>query len=187
MALRRTFTNRILRRAFHMSKEQQTISEILRQNKQRAIVGASSRDNLAGLVKLLQAHRVGAVPVFDMKKSGIVEDTKILQIEGIISERDVIRDLALSNVPLEEIKVSAAMTPKSRLIVVSDKTTAGEAVELMLQNNIRHLVVLEKANWTFTGIVSIKDVVHGAFYADEQTKAAEAAFNARAISLAGSW
>jgi len=180
LAMRRCFS-------FHVTQEQQTIRSILEANKQSKIIGASSRDNLETITKLLQQYKVGALPVFDCAHSGLLEKTKTLQIEGIISERDVVRELALSNLSLKEIPVATAMTPKSKLIVVSESTSAGDAIELMLAKNIRHLVVLEKKGWTFTGLVSIKDVLHGLFYKDQQSSQAQDAFRARAIASAASW
>lgn len=189
--IRRTFfrTTPALARSFsfHVSQEQQSIRSILEANKQEKIIGASSRDSLEGITKLLQQYKVGALPVFDCAHSGLLEKTKTLQIEGIISERDVVREIALSNIPLKEIPVATAMTPKSKLIVVSESTSAGDAIELMLQKNIRHLVVLEKKGWTFTGLVSIKDVLHGLFYADQASTKSQEAFQARAVGLAASW
>jgi len=180
-------TPAVRRFTFHISQEQQNIRAILEANKQDKIIGASSKDSLDTITKLLQQYKVGALPVFDCAHSGLLEKTKTLQIEGIISERDVVRELALSNISLSEIPVSAAMTPKSKLIVVSESTTAGDAIELMLQKNIRHLVVLEKKGWTFTGLLSIKDVLHGLFYKDQESVKSQEAFQARAIGVAASW
>lgn len=173
--------------SFHVTQENQTIRNILTANKQEKIIGASSKDSLQEVITLLQQYKVGAMPVFDCAHSGLLEKTKTLQIEGIISERDVVRELALSNIPLKEIPVATAMTPKSKLIVVSESTTAGDAIELMLQKNIRHLVVLEKKGWTFTGLVSIKDVLHGLFYHDQESTKSQEAFQARALGMAASW
>jgi len=175
------------RRFLHVTQEDQSIRAILEANNQDKIIGASSKDNLEGIIKLLNQYKVGALPVFDCARSGLLEKTKTLQIEGIISERDVIRELALSNLPLKEIPVATAMTPKSKLIVVSEGTTAGDAIDLMLQKNIRHLVVLEKKGWTFTGLVSIKDVLHGLFYKDKESMKSQEAFQARAVGMAASW
>jgi len=176
-----------LSRTLHVSREEQTIRQILEANKQTKIIGCSNKDNLENVTKLLQQYRVGALPVFSVAQSGLLDKSSTLQIEGIISERDIVREIALSQIPLREMPVEAAMTPKSKLIVVSESTTAGEAIETMLARNIRHLVVLEKSGWTFSGLVSIKDVLHGLFYADENTKKAQEAFTARAVGMAASW
>jgi len=190
-ALRRStlpMTRRLVRN-FQVTQDTQKIKEIVSAQKQTHVIGAALNDNLENITKLLQQYKVGALPVFNVKESGILPESeaKILQVEGIISERDVIRDLALSDLPLKEITVQASMTPKSRLIVVSGNSTAAEGIELMLAKNIRHLVVLDNVAWNFAGLVSIKDVIHGLYYADEVSKKAKEAFVARSVGMAASW
>ncbi|MFN2388229.1 MAG: cyclic nucleotide-binding/CBS domain-containing protein [Actinomycetota bacterium] len=74
-------------------------------------------------------------------------------IEGIITERDVLRAVAHGLVPWST-NVSDCMTADPA--TVSPTTGAGAALRMMLDNNYRHLPVVE--NGGLVGIVSLRDL-----------------------------
>lgn len=74
-------------------------------------------------------------------------------IEGIITERDVLRAVARGLVPWST-SVSDCMTAKP--VTVSSFTTTGTALSMMLANGYRHLPVVDDG--TLVGIVSLRDL-----------------------------
>jgi len=76
-------------------------------------------------------------------------------VVGIISERDVIRDVVLKGKDIGKVTVGDIMS--SNLTTVGPETSLDECMQLMTEKRIRHLPVL--LNGSLTGIVSIGDVV----------------------------
>ncbi len=105
-------------------------------------ISASSRSSIREVAQIMKKENISSVI--------ITSDTKPI---GIVTERDIVRAVAdgLSyDSPIETI-----MT-KGLIMVTPDKDVT-EALLIMYQNNIRHLVVInEKGN--LLGVVSIRDV-----------------------------
>lgn len=105
----------------------------------------SPADTVAHAVSALREHNVGALVV---SADGSAMD-------GIISERDVVRRLAAESSAALERPVSEVMTTPVRTCAMSDDLA--ELARTMTDNRIRHLVV--EADGVMVGIVSIGDVV----------------------------
>ncbi len=90
-------------------------------------------------------HKVGALLV--KKESG--------ELDGIATERDVLRFCSLNKGNLEGATIKEAMTQK--LIVASPDTTVDEAMSLMTEHRFRHLPVLKSG--IPIGMISIGDLV----------------------------
>ena len=91
-------------------------------------------------------RRIGAILV--MNESG--------RIEGILSERDIVRVIAERGAGILNEPVTAAMT---RNVVTCDRTaTVGSIMETMTRNKFRHLPVVEDGR--VVGVISIGDVVN---------------------------
>ena len=73
---------------------------------------------------------------------------------GIITEADFVRKLVAANKMASELKVNAIMSPKFRW--VEPTTTIEDAVQKMLNNNIRRLLVLE--NQKLVGVITQTDL-----------------------------
>jgi CBS domain-containing protein len=121
-----------------------SVSHILRA-KGRDITTAKSTDNLHSIAQTLAAKRIGAIVVVDAKG----------HIEGIISERDVVRCVAQDGAEALGIKVSQVMTKKVKTCSESDSEI--ELMALMTENRIRHLPVVTDGK--LAGMISIGDVV----------------------------
>lgn len=76
-------------------------------------------------------------------------------IEGIVSERDVVRRLAERGAQSLDEPVSSVMTSEVRTCVPSD--TCDDLMRVMTEHRMRHLPVVVDGN--LSGIVSIGDVV----------------------------
>lgn len=104
-------------------------------------------------LKSLEEFNVGALLV--------VNGGKIL---GVVSERDIVRQLAKNENRSLEQPVSQWMT--SNVIAVSPSTSINDCMQLMSQAHIRHLPVVEDGQ--LLGMISIGDVVR-AVISDQQS------------------
>lgn len=101
-------------------------------------------DKVFDALKLMSEKNIGAVLVMDKGK-----------IEGIFSERDYARKVALEGKSSRELLVKDIMSPNV-LFVTPDKSCE-DCMALMIGKRIRHLPVLEEKK--LMGIISIGDVV----------------------------
>jgi len=63
---------------------------------------------------------------------------------GIVTERDIVRKACVNDVSTSKVTNKEIMSPK--LITIGHDSSASTAVDIMLRNNIRHLLVVDKAN-----------------------------------------
>jgi CBS domain-containing protein len=75
--------------------------------------------------------------------------------EGILSERDIVRELGKHGPSFLDQPVETIMT--STLVGCSREDTADEVLEKMTDGRFRHIPVLEKGR--MVGLISIGDVV----------------------------
>lgn len=121
-----------------------TVATIL--NSKPNVVHTISADaSLGQAASLLAENRIGALVVCGPDHS----------VEGILSERDVVRDLAKAGVDAMEHTVGQSMTSNVKLC--SSDYTIAQVMEIMTANRFRHLPVVESGK--LTGIISIGDVV----------------------------
>jgi CBS domain-containing protein len=120
-----------------------TVHAIL-ESKGHQVVSVGADARVAEAVKVLGEKRIGAILV--MKGSAI---------EGILSERDVVRVLAERGAAILDEPVSKVMTRK---VVTCGRTeTVSGLMEKMTQGKFRHLPVVEDGR--VIGLVSIGDIV----------------------------
>ena len=120
-----------------------TVHAIL-DSKGHQVQGVEPDAKLSAAIKILAERKIGAVLV--MSKA---------RIEGILSERDIVRVLGERGAGVLEEPVSAVMTRK----VVSCKPadTVASIMEMMTLGKFRHLPVVEGEK--VVGLISIGDVV----------------------------
>jgi CBS domain-containing protein len=63
---------------------------------------------------------------------------------GIVTERDIVRKACVNDVSTSKVTNKEIMSPK--LITIAPDSSASTAVDIMLRNNIRHLLVVDKDN-----------------------------------------
>ena len=114
--------------------------------------------SIGDAVQLLETHGVGAVVVSADGTS----------VDGILSERDIIRGLAKDGESLLGRSVASLMTRDVETCAGGD--TGREVLALMTQRRFRHLPVVKDG--ALAGIVSIGDVVKSRL--DEIASEAEA-------------
>ena len=94
---------------------------------------------------LLVSHNIGSV---------VVEEDSVVQ--GILTERDILRLAAEDPTVLAQLRVEDAMTRE--VVVALPEDSVDYVMEIMTRNRIRHLPVVEDG-WML-GILSIGDVVN---------------------------
>ena len=99
---------------------------------------------LSAAIKILSEKRIGAVLV--MSKG---------QIEGILSERDIVRVLGERGAVVLDEPVSAVMTRK--VVSCRQSDTVSGIMEMMTSGKFRHLPVVEDGR--VVGLISIGDIV----------------------------
>ena len=99
------------------------------------------------VAKFMGLHNIGAVPV--------LEQSDKLTLKGIFSERDLLRRCIAKEIDLFKTPVDEVMTEK--VIVVESKDTPEYCIQIMKQENIRHMPVIE--NKDLIGIISIRDLL----------------------------
>lgn len=113
--------------------------------KGRSVTTVRPDTTLQDVAGKLAARKIGAVVV--------VGDNAA--VDGIISERDVIRAIAERGIAALEMPASRFMTRD--VITCSETSLVDEAMEIMTAGRFRHLPVIEDGS--LVGIISIGDVV----------------------------
>jgi CBS domain-containing protein len=120
------------------------ISDILRVKGDR-VVTVQPTANVTELLTLLAEHKIGAVIV----------SADGAHVEGIVSERDIVRALADRGATVLTEPVTNIHTSQVRS--VPPEAPIGDVERLMTDNRFRHVPVVEDG--TLRGVVSIGDVV----------------------------
>ena len=115
------------------------------QDKGRTIVTVAENATLADAARTLAQHRIGAVII---GAGGA--------LEGILSERDVVRAVAEDGPLALTCGVNAYMTKSVTTCVEGDTVEA--LMEMMTQGRFRHVPVLDERR-IVVGLISIGDVV----------------------------
>jgi CBS domain-containing protein len=100
---------------------------------------------LSAAVKILGEKKIGAVLVLNMAE----------RIEGILSERDIVRVLSERGAAVLDEPISNVMTRK--VVSCRPSDTVGAIMEMMTLGKFRHLPVVEDSK--VVGLISIGDVV----------------------------
>ena len=119
--------------------------ENILQSKGHTVYTVEAGAPLSEAVRILNAHKIGAVVVVDAKG----------KVAGILSERDIVRRLDKDPVELLASPVRNAMTTK--VITTTSAASVSDLMEQMTRHRIRHIPIVEAGK--LTGIVSIGDVV----------------------------
>ena len=120
------------------------INDVVHGKPSQDVVTISPDATVRELIALLAEHNVGALVVSDDGE----------RVSGIVSERDVVRQLH-SDTEVLERPVSQIMTTDVRTCSGGDAVT--DLMQTMTEHRIRHVPVV--ADGRLTGIISIGDVV----------------------------
>jgi CBS domain-containing protein len=123
------------------------ISDVLGSKPSHEVITISPDATVRDLIRMLGEHNVGA----------LIVSTDGAAVEGIVSERDVVRHLLDSDDILDGA-VSAIMTVD--VATADPDTHLDDMRKLMTELRIRHVPVVTEGR--LTGIISIGDVVKAA-------------------------
>ncbi|GGA11767.1 CBS domain-containing protein [Neptunicoccus cionae] len=121
------------------------IKQILAGKSAGKITTVKPKDTISEAAKLLSTHRIGALVVSET-------GTDVL---GILSERDIVRELGLRGSSCMSDVVGDLMT--SDIITAVPADTAESVLQTMTDKRFRHMPVME--NGAMVGLVSIGDIV----------------------------
>ncbi len=121
------------------------VSHILKSKSDDGVVTLDPGATVAKVAEVLSARRIGAVVI---SRDG-------REVLGIVSERDVVRELGRRGPVCLTDRVEGLMTAKVTTCTRHD--TADSVLALMTEGRFRHLPVVE--NGQMVGLISIGDVV----------------------------
>jgi CBS domain-containing protein len=121
------------------------VQQILKMKSDDGVVTVAPEVTILSVAELLSARRFGAVIV----------STDGVHALGIISERDIVRELGKRGAGCLQDAVETIMT--RNLICCARGDTADEVMERMTEGRFRHMPVLEGDE--MIGLISIGDVV----------------------------
>jgi CBS domain-containing protein len=131
--------------------------DALLQQKGGAVATIAAEASVSDALSQLADHNIGALVVSSDGR----------RVDGIVSERDVVRHLNSEGPSILDAKVATIMS--SNVHICSPEAEVESLAELMTAKRIRHVPVVKEG--TLVGIVSIGDVVKsrlGELEADRQ-------------------
>ncbi|WP_374383667.1 CBS domain-containing protein [Dongia sp.] len=121
-----------------------TVASILKQKPNR-LISVGEKDSLADVAAILTRENIGAVTVLDGQG----------EMVGIVSERDLVRQIAREGAGVLGNSVASVMT-KSVVCCTPEDSIEG-TMALMTERRFRHLPV--RSQGRIIGMISIGDVV----------------------------
>ena len=122
-----------------------SVQQILKVKGGESVVTIGPGATVGEAAALLSARRIGAVVVSDDGKT----------VLGILSARDIVRELGTHGVSCLQESVAEAMTTK--IITCTRAESAESVMQKMTEGRFRHMPVVE--NGAMVGLISIGDVV----------------------------
>ena len=123
----------------------QTTARDILEKKGAGLISIQKESPLLDAVKLMRAHKIGAIMVLGKNDS----------IEGIITERDILSAVDKSNGNINDVSVDDLMT--KNIIVAVPEDDIQYLMGIMSKNRIRHIPIVSKNK--VTGLVSIRDII----------------------------
>ncbi len=121
-----------------------TVAAVLKQ-KGNAIISVAPDATIQDVAELITSRRIGALVVTDADQ----------RIVGIVSERDVVKAIAVHKAAALTMTATQLMTRNP--VTASLDTTVDEAMQIMDSGCFRHLPVVDDGR--LIGIISVRDLV----------------------------
>lgn len=121
------------------------VQQILTSKGQGGVITVTPETKVSKAAELLTQHRIGGVIVSPDGK----------EVQGILSERDIVRHLSRTGAGCLDQRVDELMTPDP--VCCTRQDTADSVLTRMTEGRFRHLPVVEDG--VLSGIVTIGDVV----------------------------
>ncbi|MCR9126115.1 MAG: CBS domain-containing protein [Rhodobacteraceae bacterium] len=121
------------------------VHQILKSKGGTGVITVTSDSTVAQAAEVLARHRIGSVVVSDDGNVAL----------GILSERDIVRELAGNGAGCLKQKVGAYMTRK--LVTCTSQSKIDDILRQMTDGRFRHMPVVEDG--LLVGLVTLGDVV----------------------------
>jgi CBS domain-containing protein len=121
------------------------VRDILSNKQIGKIISVTTTDSVSGAAELLSSMRIGAVIVRDEGN----------EMDGILSERDIVRELGRSGSDCLTKQVKELMTSNVKSCAPTDTTQ--QVMQMMTDGRFRHMPVMDDGK--LVGVISIGDVV----------------------------
>ena len=113
------------------------------------IFAVARNSSIEDACKIMDKNRIGALLVY-------CSDTNDPQdLEGILTERDIIELVARKG--KESLKNEVKEIMSKNIISVTPQCSKMDALDLMMENQIRHLAVMDKDK--LVGVLSMRDLI----------------------------
>ncbi|KAI3969877.1 hypothetical protein MKX01_038345 [Papaver californicum] len=145
----------------HKGLENTTVADVLKsKGEEKHLFSCRTNDTVYDAVQLMTRNNIGSLVVLRPGEQNL--------IDGIITERDYLRKIIVQGRQCKQTKVGEIMTEENKLITVNSNTNIVEAMQLMTENDIRHVPVIDVK---IVGLISIVDVVRAVVaQQDEEVK-----------------
>jgi signal-transduction protein with cAMP-binding, CBS, and nucleotidyltransferase domain len=134
------------------------VRDLMRKNPYTVAESASIQDT----ARIMNDKKVSSLVILDDDNNPV----------GLVTERDLVRKVCINDLPTNRVSNKEIMS--SPLITIGSESSATTATDLMLKNNVRHLLVIDnesKDNNQPIGIVTPLDLVrYEEFTRDEGRK-----------------
>jgi Predicted signal-transduction protein containing cAMP-binding and CBS domains len=134
------------------------VRDLMRKNPYTVAESASIQDT----ARIMNDKKVSSLVILDEDNNPV----------GLVTERDLVRKVCINDLPTNQVTNKEIMS--SPLITIDSESSATTATDLMLKNNVRHLLVIDnesKDNNQPIGIITPLDLVrYEEFTRDEGRK-----------------
>ena len=127
----------------------ESIESLLLNQRYWDIFAVARNSSIEDACRIMDKNRIGALLVY-------CSDTNDQQdLEGILTERDVIELIAKKG--REALKNEVKEIMSKNIISVTPQCTKLDALDLMMENQIRHLAVMDEEK--LVGVLSMRDLI----------------------------
>ncbi len=122
------------------------VRDLMRKNPYTVAESASIQDT----ARIMNDKKVSSLVILDENNNPV----------GLVTERDLVRKVCINDLPTNRVTNKEIMS--SPLITIDSESSATTATDLMLKNNVRHLLVINnesKDNNQPIGIITPLDLV----------------------------
>lgn len=117
----------------------------------------SKNESVIRACELMEKNRIGALIIVDKKT-----DQSDHHVVGIITERDIVKTISHHQLNIEKKPVEEIMSKS--VVSASPEDSTDYAIKLMVENQIRHLAILDKDR--LVGVISMRDIFYSINFLD---------------------
>lgn len=119
------------------------------------VISASETQSVRDVCKTMYKNKVGSIVITKDILSSTDNNTTEKTPVGIVTERDYVRLIGFSDLFVVDAPISELMS--SPIITINQNNSVKDAMEVMLQKDIRRLPVVD-AHGKMVGIITDKDI-----------------------------